>query len=100
MPIHRLENDLLRVEVAPSVDGELPLLGFRYERRMELVPDAPELRVRYRLENRGDHSRAFLWKLHAALTVARSLRPARLAPAECLVTTVRYCIANRKATAR
>jgi len=50
--------------------GDLPLLGFHYERHMELAADAPELRVRYRLENRGPRSRAFLWKLHAALAGA------------------------------
>ena len=51
--------------------GELPLLGFRYERRMELAPNAPELRVKYRITNVGSTPRsAFLWKLHAALAVA------------------------------
>jgi hypothetical protein len=52
------------------LSGDLPLLGFHYERRMELVPDAPELRVSYRIENRSGRPRSFLWKLHAALAVA------------------------------
>ena len=50
--------------------GELPLLGFYYERRMMLEADAPLLRVRYRIENRSGRARTFLWKLHAALAVA------------------------------
>jgi hypothetical protein len=52
------------------LSGDLPLLGFHYERRMEVVPDAPELRVSYRIENRSGRPRSFLWKLHAALAVA------------------------------
>lgn len=49
--------------------GDLPLLGFHYERRMELVPDAAELQVSYRIENRSGRPRSFLWKLHAALAI-------------------------------
>lgn len=62
--------------------GELPLLGFRYERRMELAPDAASLQVQYRITNVGERPRAFLWKLHAALAVApgdRILCPAATA---------------------
>lgn len=50
--------------------GELPLLGFSYERRLFLEEDAPTLRARYRLTNRSGQPRAFLWKLHVALAVA------------------------------
>jgi hypothetical protein len=74
------------------LSGELPLLGLHYERRMELAADAPELRVTYRLQNRGGRPRAFLWKLHAALAVApgdrivcpaASARPLDLAWSRC-----------------
>ena len=51
------------------LSGTLPLMGLFYERSMTLVPEVPELRLRYRLENRSGSTRSFLWKLHVALAV-------------------------------
>ena len=50
------------------LSGRLPLLNFQYERWMELDPEMPGMRVRYRITNCGNEDREFLWKLHVALT--------------------------------
>lgn len=49
--------------------GTLPLFGLSYEREMTLRADSPCLEVTYRISNRADQPRHFLWKLHAALAV-------------------------------
>lgn len=62
--------------------GSLPLCGLRYWRRMMLRGDSPYLDVDYRIENGAGQRRIFLWKLHAALTIAPGDRiecPARTA---------------------
>jgi hypothetical protein len=60
--------------VSLCLDGHLPVLGFHYQRWIELVPGAAEVRLRYRLENHAGVSRDFLWKLHAALAVGQDDR--------------------------
>jgi hypothetical protein len=65
-----------------SLSGLLPLAGLRYERRMRLRDDAPELVLDYRIENVSGERRIFLWKLHAALAIQAGdtiLCPARTA---------------------
>ena len=73
---HRIEGQTL------WLGGLLPISGLRYERRMRLRDDAPELVVDYRIENVSGAPRVFLWKLHAALNIAAGdeiLCPARTA---------------------
>jgi len=52
------------------LEGELPLCGLTYEKRMRLRADSPRLDFHYRIGNPTDRQRHFLWKLHAALAVA------------------------------
>jgi len=49
--------------------GVLPLCGLAYERRLSLGAEEPVIALDYRLENRVDERRVFLWKMHAALHV-------------------------------
>ena len=64
-PLHSiLDGDRLILQ------GELPLFGLNYERRMKLREDRPFIDFSYRLSNRTRNDRHFLWKLHAALAVA------------------------------
>jgi hypothetical protein len=49
--------------------GALPKFGLRYEREMSLDPEAPRLMLTYRISNRANQPRQFLWKLHAALAI-------------------------------
>ena len=62
------------------LEGRLPLCGLTYQRRMSLRADSPHVDFRYRITNPSGVPRHFLWKLHAALTVAEGDRidcPAR-----------------------
>ncbi len=52
-----------------QLEGLLPQFGLKYERKMELRPDAPWLDFTYRITNLTTRPRQFLWKLHAALAV-------------------------------
>jgi len=64
------------------LEGQLPIWGMRYERRLYLRPDTPYLDIDYRLSNPTPERRIFLWKLHAALQIApgdRIVCPARTA---------------------
>jgi hypothetical protein len=51
------------------VRGLLELSGLLYERRLRLGGEAPLIDLHYRIENRADSPRHFLWKLHAAMNV-------------------------------
>jgi len=64
------------------LEGQLPICGLRYERRLYLRPDTPYLDIDYCLSNTTDERRVFMWKLHAALRIApgdRIICPARSA---------------------
>jgi hypothetical protein len=61
---HRSEGERLVLR------GVLPRFGLEYERALCLRPEAPCLDFTYRLTNRTDQPRQFLWKLHAALAIA------------------------------
>ena len=50
--------------------GILPQFGLEYVREMRLAADAPVVELTYRLTNRTQQTRHFLWKLHAALAIA------------------------------
>lgn len=52
-----------------TLEGHLPRFGLGYYREMRLRPDQPCLDFKYRLTNRTQQPREFLWKLHAALAV-------------------------------
>ena len=69
-------GELWTASLEDEIDGEclilrgvLPISGLRYERRMRLVSDQPVIVMDYRIENRSEQPRAFLWKLHAALEI-------------------------------
>ncbi len=73
---YRIEGDTL------VLSGLLPVSGLRYERRMRLREDAPEMVLDYRIQNTTASPRIFLWKLHAALNICAGdeiLCPARTA---------------------
>ncbi len=53
-----------------KLQGTLPRFGLRYERTMSFRDDAPILDCAYRITNPTREPRQFLWKLHAALTIA------------------------------
>jgi hypothetical protein len=57
-------------ESSLSLQGQLPLFGLNYERRMTLRPDRPMIDLRYRIVNESNGPRHFMWKLHAAIAVA------------------------------
>ena len=59
----RMDGDAL------ALAGVLPSCGLAYERRLSLKADEPVIVLDYRLENRADERRIFLWKMHAALNV-------------------------------
>ncbi|HWK56950.1 MAG TPA: hypothetical protein VNQ80_06425 [Parapedobacter sp.] len=70
------------VENAVSVYGLLPLSGLQYRKTVSLEAGSPEIKLAYRLVNQSGERRKFLWKLHAALRIARGDRlatPARQA---------------------
>ena len=73
---HRIEDyDLV-------LEGQLPIWGLRYERRLYLRPDTPYLDIDYRLSNPTSERRIFMWKFHAALQIVpgdRIVCPARSA---------------------
>jgi hypothetical protein len=50
--------------------GRLPLFDLSYERRVTLRPSDPVVDLHYRIANKSECTRHFLWKLHAALAVA------------------------------
>ncbi|MEX0642545.1 MAG: hypothetical protein WD468_07580 [Pirellulales bacterium] len=50
--------------------GRLPRFGLAYERRMTLRHDSPVIDLHYRIANKSEAVRHFLWKHHAAMTVA------------------------------
>lgn len=52
----------------------LPRTGISYNRRMKLSVGKPEIITSYRLINPGSSSIPFLWKLHAALSIAEGDR--------------------------
>jgi hypothetical protein len=52
-----------------SLRGKLPWFGLEYERKMSLRKDEPIVELWYRITNRTEAAREFLWKLHAALAV-------------------------------
>ncbi len=60
----RIEGEALVLE------GRLPLCGLEYQRRLTLRADSPHIDIQYRITNPTDKERHFLWKLHAALSVA------------------------------
>ncbi|MHC4122597.1 MAG: DUF5107 domain-containing protein [Planctomycetota bacterium] len=49
--------------------GTLPLSNLNYQRKITLRPDSPYIDTDYKIENRSDSVRYFLWKMHAALNV-------------------------------
>jgi galactose mutarotase-like enzyme len=53
-----------------SMHGILPRFGLRYEKKIQLSNDSPELICNYRISNPTDTPRHFLWKLHAALAIS------------------------------
>jgi hypothetical protein len=59
------EHDRERIRLAV----DLPLFGLRYEREMRLRDNGPWLDCTYRIANLSAETRAFLWKLHAALQI-------------------------------
>ena len=59
----RMDGDAL------ALAGVLPSCGLAYERRLSLKADEPVIFLDYRLENRADGRRIFLWKMHAALHI-------------------------------
>jgi hypothetical protein len=64
------------------LEGQLPIWGLHYERRLYLRPDTPYLDIDYRVSNPTPERRVFMWKLHAALQIApgdRIICPARSA---------------------
>jgi len=60
---HRFDGQTLVLE------GLLPLSGLRYRREMRLDRDGPAVHLNYAITNTSGASRAFLWKLHAALAI-------------------------------
>jgi hypothetical protein len=52
------------------LEGLLPVWKLKYRKRLSLRPDSPWMDVDYRIENDSGEQRIFLWKLHAALTIA------------------------------
>ena len=73
---HRIEGEVLRLE------GMLPLTHLYYTKQVSLRADSPRIDLDYRVENRSNVVRHFMWKLHAALNVEPGdsiLGPARTA---------------------
>lgn len=59
----RLTADTLHLEAT------LPISGLHYEKTIRLALDEPKLIMDYRITNRADATRHFLWKPHAALRI-------------------------------
>src|SRR5688500_12278725 len=52
------------------LEGRLPRWGLHYRKRVSLRPDTSWVDLDYEIENVSGARRVFLWKLHAALTIA------------------------------
>lgn len=52
-----------------TLSGDLPHSGLSYWRRMRLLPDAPVVRIDYRITNLTARPRHVLFKLHAAVAI-------------------------------
>jgi hypothetical protein len=52
------------------LQGWLPRFGLTYERRMTLRPSDPIVDLHYRIANKSEGTRHFLWKLHAAVAIS------------------------------
>lgn len=58
-----MENQLV-------VYGKLAQSGLFYRKTLSLDPGSAELHLDYQIRNESGHTRHFLWKLHAALTIS------------------------------
>lgn len=47
---------------------------YRFERELELAEDAPELRLRYRVQNRAPFAFPFIWSSHPLLSIRPGMR--------------------------
>lgn len=61
---YRVEEDALVVE------GQLPVWGLRYQKRVSLRPFTAWIDLDYHIENPTGERRIFLWKLHAAAAIS------------------------------
>ena len=57
-----------------TVSGELPKSKLFYSKQIELLPNSPRIRMKYKIQNRSGQLRHFLWKLHAALNISEGDR--------------------------
>ena len=65
-----------------SVFGTLEKSGLFYRKTISVEASAPEIKLQYTVINQSSESRKFLWKLHAALSIAegdRLISPAKKA---------------------
>ena len=66
------------------LSGYLPLLGFNFEKTISLRNHTPYIDIDYKIKNKSQDNRTFLWRLHAALKIKagdRIICPAGIARA-------------------